>query len=247
MKSKYFILITFLFPLLVQAQYDSEGEEISRFRPGTMWFFTGFRPAKVDKPRKYDRLIFDLNYNDWTGDLKPLKNSWASIGFTTNLMFDIPLSPKNTVALGLGIAHQLMRIQHDGLFMTDSISHVTLYHSKDSSDHFKRSVLGGHSISIPLEIRFRNASWKHLKFHLGGRIGYQLNLFNKFVYQTDEGRDVYKQIGFSDQTKLLYSVHTRIGFRNWALYGSYSLNKVFSESGSVQLNVIQLGMSISLF
>ena len=48
------------------SQYNSEGEDlISRFRPGSMWFYTGLRPATPEKVRKYDRLIFDVTYNDW--------------------------------------------------------------------------------------------------------------------------------------------------------------------------------------
>lgn len=247
MTVRAYILLFCLLPALALGQYDSEGDEISRFRPGTMWFFTGFRPAKVDKPRKYDRLIFDLHYNDWIGDLKPLKNSWASIGFNSNLMFDIPLSRKNTVALGIGIAHQLMRIQHEGRFVYDSISGASSYQVKDSLDQFKRSIFGGHSLSIPIELRFRNASWRHFKFHLGGRIGYQFNVYNKFVFQTDEGREVHKQYGLKDSARLVYSAHIRMGLRNWALYGSYSFNSLFTNAASSKLNLVQVGLSISLF
>ncbi len=40
----------------VIAQFDSEGaDEISRFKPGTLWYLDGWRPAKTDKIRKYDR------------------------------------------------------------------------------------------------------------------------------------------------------------------------------------------------
>ena len=74
------------------SQYNSEGELTSRFRAGFMWFYTGLRPAKVDKVRKYDRLIFDITYNDWNGDQELFQNHWASIGLNTNLMFDIPLA-----------------------------------------------------------------------------------------------------------------------------------------------------------
>ena len=59
-------------------QYTSEGESTSRFRGGIMWFNTGLRPVKIDKIRKYDRLIFDVTYNDWVGNQKLFRNKWSS-------------------------------------------------------------------------------------------------------------------------------------------------------------------------
>ena len=68
------ILPFFIAPLIEVGQYDGVGgNEISRFRPGTMWFMTGFRPAIPEKVRKYDRLVFDITYNDWLGDRDPFK------------------------------------------------------------------------------------------------------------------------------------------------------------------------------
>ena len=68
------VLLFIGFALLVNvghSQYDSKVDgPISQFKAGFMWFYTGLRPAKEDKVRKYDRLIFDLTYNDWNGDSK---------------------------------------------------------------------------------------------------------------------------------------------------------------------------------
>ena len=112
---KHLIFIVILFSSYsVLAQYDGKGEnEASRFRPGVMAFFTGLRPAKPGKPNKYDRLIFDLTYNDWIGDIDIFTNHWASIGLNTNFIFDIPLSAGNTVSLGLGVSHQYVYIRHN--------------------------------------------------------------------------------------------------------------------------------------
>jgi len=244
------IVSTFIFILfysVVFGQYDSNGDEYSRFKPGFMWNFTGLRPAKPEKAAKYDRLVFDLVYSDWIGDRDPFQNHWSSIGFNTNWMFDIPLTKGNTVSLGLGIAHQFMKIRHDNHVLGNDITGTTHFIEKDSSNNFKKSMLNGNAISIPLELRFHKDSWKHFKFHLGGRVGYQANLYSKYIYGNAGNKDIIKSIGFPDQNDLIYSAHVRFGIRNWGLYASYSFNTIFNSANSVQLSRIQFGLSLSLF
>ncbi len=242
------VVLCSLLSISVWAQYDGKGEdEISRFRPGFMWFYTGIKPAKEKKARKYDRLIFDITYNDWVGDKDPFRNHWSSIGLNTNVMFDIPITKGNTVSLGIGVAHQLMHIRHDGRFVEDEVAGTTVWEAKGPADHFRKSVLGGNSFAMPVEFRFRKASWKQVKFHIGGRIGYQVNIHSKYVTGTWERREVLKDFGFPDQSQLLYAAHIRLGIRNWAIFANYYFNTVFSSRNSTRLNLVQAGLSISLY
>ena len=230
------------------AQFDSKGDSIqSRFRPGTMWFFTGWRPASVEKVRKYDRLIFDITYNDWVGDKDLFQNHWGSIGLNTNFMFDIPLTKGNTISLGAGLSHSFSVIRHNGRLDGIDSTGITMWQPKQPSDKFRKSVFGGHSFSIPFELRFRKESWRHFKFHVGGKIGVQSSAYSKYVTGHWLDRNVVKNYSFPDQNFLLYSAHIRLGFRNWALFGSYNFNKLFSNKNSIQLNHVQMGLSISLF
>lgn len=222
---------------------------ISRFRPGVMWFFTGYRPATTEKVRKYDRLIFDLTYNDWAGDRQPFHNKWNSIGFNTNLLFDIPLTVGNTVSLGLGISHSIYRISYSyKQFQLDPVNELTQLNDiqtfvPDVDKHF----FCGNTLSIPVELRFRSPNWQHFKVHFGGKVGLTLNNYTKDVFETGYGKMVFKNSQFPDINRLLYSVHARIGFRNFALFGSYQFSPVFSNPASTHLNILQLGLSVSLF
>ena len=230
------------------SQYDGQGvDEVSRFRPGAMWFFTGLRPAKQEKQSKYDRLIFDVTYNDWIGDEDLFQNSWASIGLNTNVIFDIPLTKENKIAFGVGIAHQYTNIRHDNQFIINEFTSSSIYESKDSSDFFDKSIISGNSFSIPLELRFRKESWRHFKFHIGAKVGYQINILSKRVYVINGQKKVYKRYGFPDESKWIYSAHVRLGIRNWALYASYNFNTLFLNSSSTKLNAVQMGLSVSLF
>lgn len=246
MKNSILLIGCLLIASVANAQYDSKGDEPSLFRPGFMWYYTGIRPAKTERLRKYDRLIFDITYNDWIGDQEPFNNHWASIGFNTNFMFDIPLTKGNTVALGIGVAHQLTRVRHDNLFTKTSDPASTLLVPK-TTQTFNKNTLVGNAFSMPVELRFHRESWKHFKFHIGGRIGYQANMYSKTIFGSGADRDVVKDYGFPDLNPLIYGAHVRFGFRNWALFANYHFNKIFTESSSTQLNQMQFGLSISLY
>lgn len=253
MNKQFRIILVYVCAIFVSisaasAQYDSKGDhEASRFRPGFMWYFTGFKLAIEEKVRKYDRLIFDVTYNDWIGDKDLFQNHWASIGLNTNIMFDLPLTKGNTVSLGIGVAHQFSVIRHNGLLIEDELLGTTVWQNKGTTDQFNKGIFGGNSFSIPVELRFRKENWRHFKFHLGGKIGYQGNNYSKYVTGHGPNREIDKNYGFPDRNELIYSAHVRLGFRNWALFASYNFNTIFSNAGSTQLNHVQMGLSVSLF
>jgi hypothetical protein len=248
---KFLAIIGLVFGTFSVMAQDPAAEPglISRFRPGAMWFFTGYRPATAERVRKYDRLIFDITYNDWAGDRQPFKNKWNSIGFNTSLLFDIPLTTGNTVSLGLGISHSLYRISYNYMqFQMDQVNDITQLNDiqtivPDVDKHF----FCGNTLSIPVELRLRSQNWQHFKFHIGGKVGLTLNNYTKDVFDSANGKMTVKNSQFPDIQRLLYSAHVRVGFRNFALFGSYQFSPVFSSSGSTHLNILQLGLSVSLF
>lgn len=227
------------------SQYDSKGEdEISRFRPGTFWFYTGIRPGKENKVRKYDRLIFDILYNDWVGDLKPFKVKPSSIGFAANLLFDVPLSKGNTIAFGWGINYTFSHTQHNNTFLSDFKENSTKYITSQTNS---RNSFNYNQFSIPVELRFRNESWKHLKIHIGGKIGYIARAYEKTTLKDPSGKTVIKDFHFSDLNPIQYATHIRFGLRNYSIFGEYNFAPLFANMQSTKLNIFRLGLSISLF
>lgn len=245
MKLRVAFLSTFLFFGSLSAQYDSKGpNETSRFKPGLFWHFTGINPAQIEKVHKYDRLVFDVTYNTWAGDLKPFKTKPTSIGFGTNFMFDVPLTKGNTVSFGWGFNHHWTHIRHDETFFNNLTLQSTEY---SISPYDSKSALNFHQISIPLEMRFHKESWKHFKLHLGGKIGYLFGMNEHERLDNPNGKTTIKSYNFQDERHLQYSAHVRLGIRNYALFGEYNLASLFTNSNSTQLNVLRLGLSISLF
>jgi hypothetical protein len=248
MNKSVFIFLLTLLSFQSFGQYDSEGADlISRFHPGSMWFYAGIRPAETEKVRKYDRLIFDVTYNTFTGALKPFKNNWNSIGLNTNLMFDIPIKKGNTMSFGVGLTHSLFTIETSGKsFNADtSFTFTQLSSYQPFAEETRRLI--GNSFAVPVEFRFRTKGWKHFKLHIGGRIGYQSNVFSKTINHFQYGKQVFKDHSFVDVNPLIYSAHMRVGMRNWAVYGSYNLNSLFKNKSSAQLHLFQVGLSVSLF
>ncbi len=246
MQNKPLLIIAILLTFNLSAQYDGKGPNASRFRPGVGWFYTGLRPAEAEKPRKYDRLIFDITYNDWTGDLAPFNVLPTSIGFGVNVMFDKPLTKGNTVSFGYGLAYHRTKLAYQGSFSWASSGDSTTFMDNSSLSQQKRSFVYN-AFSIPLEIRFRKESWKHTKFHIGGRVGYGFGTYQKTKFTQVNGTTISKTYRVADFNALQYGAHIRLGIRNWALFGQYDFNPLFKSSKSVKLNVLKLGLSISLF
>ncbi len=241
------LLICLLLALPVFAQYDGKDPGIaSRFRPGFLWYNTGWRPAKEGKPRKYDRLMIDLTYNDWVNDSALFLVKPNSIGCNINGMWDLPLNEGNGVAIGIGVSYRYQRVSYDGAMVRDSINRSTNWVLfNDTQTSYDRSVFGSHAFAVPLELRFRMKKWRHLKFHLGGFIGYRVQTFTK-TWSNDK-KIVVKDQSFFDNDPLFYGIHARIGIRNWALFASYTLTKQFKSDKSTSLQPIAFGITISLF
>lgn len=232
------------------SQYNSEPNLVSRYKPGFMFHFTGFRPAEEEKAQKYDRLVFDLTYNDWMGDLQAFKNRWSSIGINTNLLFDIPLTRKGTVSIGTGIRQSFFKTENlSNQFLADPSNNFTVLTNSVSTSGIKKRLLCGNAIGVPFELRFRTKGWKHVKLHVGGVVAYQCNIYSKTIYNgaTQIEGGLYKNYDFADINRLALSTHVRLGIRNWAIYGSYGINSLFSNRSSAELRLFQLGVSVSLF
>jgi len=137
-------LITISFILLSffsNAQDLETPEGKTQYRPGIFWFLNGFNSPKKGQKRKYDRLMVDVLYNDWVGDVDPFKNSAASIGANFYWMSDIQFSPKSTASFGIGFCYGFWNIRHNNSLSTNSITKESIYQLKNSSDTYNRSTL----------------------------------------------------------------------------------------------------------
>lgn len=223
-------------------QYNGKDSLIaSRHRPGIMWFNTGWRPAKEGKPRKYDRLIFDLNYSLWEQQGIVSTSARGSIGWSVHTMWDVPLNEGNGVAFGWGLTYKQQRIGLRSALVQDEQG---IHYFPDSSQiGFSRGRITGHTIQVPLEIRFRSKKWKQVKLHLGASFGYRFA--SNTIYFIDGEK--FKSRNIPNSKGLTGAAHVRFGIRNWAIFGEYTISPFFNDKNSDLWHPLTLGISLSLF
>jgi hypothetical protein len=245
-KKHIFTLLIFIWSATSFSQWGYKSEDVAhRFKPGFMWFYTGLRPAEVEKPRKYDRLVVDVLYNSWMNDGKFVKQDVGrSIGFNTNLMWDIPLNKYNGVGLGIGFQHRYQRTSPTSAVIYDPISKTTDYNEawQPSTPY---NVFQSHVFALPIELRFRQKKWKQMKINMGGSIGYRPFMRRKSWSLNKETIFIDRRL--QDINPLDYQAHIRFGFRAFALYASYGFSPQFKSKESVKFTTASAGISISLF
>jgi hypothetical protein len=222
---------------------------ISRYRPGFMWFYSGVHSAKWLNVAKYDRMIVDVVYNDWgSKEFSFFKSNWKSIGFNIQSFYDTPVNEDNTIGIGWGIGYGHSRIQSNYILNQSINPNATFLTLNPDNSGIERSFYSTNQLFVPIELRFRTDGWQHLKFQLGGRIGFSFLPKKHLFFRNAEGK-LAENItdDFRDFNHLLLSAHARIGIRNWALTASYNLLPYFTSKSSTQVNGLQLGLSISLF
>lgn len=246
-KSIFFVLLLCCFSIqgVAWAQpHNKDSALISRHRPGMFWYLTGWRPAKSGKLRKYDRLIVDLNYNI-LADPKLIKTRpFASIGWGIHTMSDIPLTRGNTVSLGIGLTYKHQKVGMQGMFQSDSTGQYTLFYRDSIAPNTSKYRFGNHQVVLPLELRFRQNKWNHIKFHIGGSIGYRFRTYQKWIDPNGEKR---RDVSLNDVNPWVYGVHMRFGIRNIALFGEYTISPAFKNSKSTKIQGVTFGLSFSIF
>lgn len=239
-KNLFFILLVLPLISFGQKKFDTEIE--SNSRPGLFYYLT-WKTSNKPKSRKYDRLIFDIYYSGAYSADNISNNSSLNLGFSSNFMNEFALNKNNTISIGTGLGLSTTKINLNYNLVLGNDNFISCFPS-ESYDYQKNS-LNGLNFNIPLELRFKTKGWSHYKIHFGGRLGYQVRLKENYFYD-DTDRN-YKTSLKKAAEHLTYSIHTRIGIRNYSIYASYNLNPLFKHVESPKLNWFQLGLSISLF
>ncbi len=240
---KRVLILLFLLVFVTVNAQNNDSQLISRQRPGLFWYFDGLRPTKSTDNHKYDRLMLDLTYNDWCGDLNPFKNRWNSIGFNVNFMNDIKFKKTKVFSLGLGFGYGFSQIASKQKFEIDKtpIEISTL----EKSTIYAQTRSNSNRFFIPLELRFSTKNWNRWKFAIGGTFGVNVGMSQRLI---DSDGSKMERTNLSEYTSILnYGIHSRLGYRNFSLFGSYQINNLFRGRGNPDLHQFQLGLSISLF
>ncbi|MFY7944640.1 MAG: outer membrane beta-barrel protein, partial [Crocinitomicaceae bacterium] len=180
---------------------------------------------------------------DWSGELKPFQNRWNSIGLNVNFMKDIKFKKTKVFSLGFGLGYGLSSISSQQKFIIEN--NLIKILSIQNSVIYDHTRIKTHRFFIPLELRFSTKNWNRWKFAIGGSFGINALMNHQFI-GLDGSKMESTDLGPA-ASLLNYGLHTRLGYRNFSLFGSYQINNLFRGRGNPDLHQFQLGLSISLF
>ncbi|WP_343667222.1 outer membrane beta-barrel protein [Chitinophaga sp.] len=200
--------------------------------------------AKSATQHSKDFLVIELGYVGLTGTGAGNLDTKFNRTLNVALMYDIPLTGSNfSLAPGLGIGSDNYIFNNMTLDITN-----TSAPSRTSTDAYKKSKLATTYLEIPLELRFRqvpeNAN-KGFKAAVGLKAGYLLNAHTRTVGSQSGFKVVEKESSKYWFNTFRFVGTARIGYGNWALFGTYALNGMFKDNSSFAVNAYSFGISVS--
>jgi len=199
------------------------------------------RTIPVDSLFREDQFYFSVTYNL----LRNTPNGYSQYSFSSGLTFgflrDIPFSKNREWAVGLGLGYSYNDIKHNLKIANFESSQQNVYSIDDS---YNKSKLRLHYLELPLEIRWRNASYDSHKFwrvYTGFKIGY---LFaSKSIFESNT--ESYNIKNSNELTKFQYGPYLSVGYNTINLYAYYGLKSNFDNAkigeSDLQLNSFNVG------
>lgn len=186
----------------------------------------------VDSLFREDQFYVALSYNLVQNSPDGFKQFSFSPSISAGFMRDFPISKNRHWALAPGIGYSYSNIKQfintDDLFSENP---------PNPSEDVKTRIVS-HSIEIPLEIRWRNASYDSHKFwrvYSGLKARYVLNTNLKL-----ESASIGSETSNVDDNinKWQYGVYLSTGYNTWNVHVYYGLNPIFKNGSKLSdLNI----------
>lgn len=196
-----------------------------------------------------DRLNFDIFHSFWMGTPKEGEFMKFNPGFNVSAMWDFKMPQNKSLSFGLGVGFSLYTQYSNCILKYDYESQLNKYYIMPSDTIYKKCRMTYSNVHIPFEIRYRHPCG--FKFSVGVHVGLVTGLAHK--YKGDDwvnGGDRnlhYKNRDFYDKQRFSADVYMRMGWKAFAVFYSYQLNRVFDDGKGPKMNPMSVGLSISLF
>jgi len=234
-KLKIFVVIAFLFVSLT-----SSGQGLFEYFKLT---------ADDDGPEKFDRIVFDFNYNSYLTPPSGIKFGHYSLGVSAYWFKDVPLGKKSNVALAFGLGFDSHNVHSNGKVENtidqDGDVFVDLKPFPDGLN-YRKNKLSFNYVEAPIELRFRtmNKSLEermgfNFRFYLGFKAGVLVNDHFKYV----DAESKLKVYNLNNTNWYRYGPTLRVGFNKIAFNGFYSLTSIFKKGKGVDLVPFSVGIS----
>ncbi len=206
--------------------------------------------------RTGDHLMLQLTSDHWIGVPDSIKShiKGFSRGANIYVMLDQRFkgSPQFSVAFGVGVGTSNIYFKDMSVDIKAKTNKLP-FNNLDSLDHFKKYKLTTAFLEIPLELRFTSNPEKEnksIKAAIGVKVGTLLNVHVKGKILQDKNDKTLNSYtaketgkGYFNSTRL--AATARIGYANFALFGSYQFNNIFKDGVAADVKLFQIGLSFS--
>ncbi|OMP75582.1 MULTISPECIES: porin family protein [unclassified Chitinophaga] len=193
-----------------------------------------------------DYLVIQAGYVNMNGTGASSLHMGFNRTLNVALMYDIPLSEsKFSLGAGLGIGSDHYYFSKEKIDITNTTSP-----SRTASDNYKHSKMATTYLEIPLELRFHQRQDnlnKGFKVAVGVKTGYLLNAHTRLVNnQTGHNVTEVESSKYWFNT-IRFAGTARIGWGNYALFGTYALNNIFKSNNTYAVKAYTVGISFGGF
>lgn len=212
------------------------------------------KPKNVQ--RAADHFMFQISYDNWLGMPDSIKDQRKGLsrGLNMYVMLDKPFNKTSpfSIGFGLGISSSSMffeKLRVDITGNTPQLAFVNLI----GQEHYKKYKVTTTYAEIPVELRFvedPNNPNKSIKAAIGVKVGTILKAQTKAKeLRNADGNAISNSIikesnkEYFNSTRI--SATGRIGYGILSLHGSYSLTSLFKDGVAPDMNILQIGLTIS--
>ncbi|VXB27062.1 conserved hypothetical protein [Flavobacterium sp. 9AF] len=195
----------------------------------------------VDSLFREDQFYFTVTYNLLRNTPEGYSQYSFSSGLTFGFLRDMPFTKDRNWAVALGLGYSYNDIKHNLKVAKIDATENNIYTIDNSYD---KSKLRLHYLELPLEIRWRNASYESHKFwriYTGFKVSYLLASKSIFVSNNES----YYIQNSNELTKFQYGPYLSVGYNTINLYAYYGLKSNFDNvdigSKDLGLNSFNIG------
>ena len=194
------------------------------------------RKLPIDSLFREDQFYFSVTYNLLRNTPDGYSQYSFSSGVTVGFLRDMPFSKNRDWAVGLGLGYSYNDIKHNLKIAALAASNNYVYSIDDTYD---KSKLRLHYLELPIELRWRNASYESHKFwriYAGFKISYLFASKSIFESNTEN----YSIKNSKELTNFQYGPYLSVGYNTINLYAYYGLKSNFDN---VKIGTSDLGLN----
>ena len=205
-------------------------------------------PPPIVKPSR-DFVVLQLGYTTWAQ--KPDSVKTKTIGYTFNgyVCYDFPIKKsKFSFATGLGINTSVIYLDQQVLANRDTGSLGNQARFIPDTSHYKRYKFVTTYLQAPFELRYFSNTLnrnKGFKAAIGMQVGTLLGAHTKGLRSVD-GTNVKEKVDTKRYVSTWnFAATARVGWGNFALFGSYNLTNVFKENSGPVITPVTAGICLT--